>query len=118
MGSGHPTPVQPLLPGKAQIIQKTLTYEINGAVRQVGPDEGGNCFGDRAQLLLALANLFFRAFAIFDVGSDPIPLDDVSIFISERHSAVQLPAILSIRAAGTELLFEGLSGRKLLSPFY
>src|ERR1700690_2641994 len=29
MGSGHPTPVQPLLSGKAQIIQKTLTYEIN-----------------------------------------------------------------------------------------
>src|SRR5258708_9014351 len=43
---------------------------------------------------------FLGAFAIFDVGRDPIPFDDVSIFISERHSAVQLPAILPIRAAG------------------
>src|SRR5260221_12677653 len=44
---------------------------------------------------------FLRALAIFDVGRDPIPFDDVSIFISQRHSAVQLPPILPIRPALT-----------------
>src|SRR5258705_2219748 len=42
---------------------------------------------------------FLNALAIFDVGRDPIPLDEVSTFISHRHSAVQLPAILPIRAS-------------------
>src|SRR6266446_2096010 len=60
---------------------------------------------------------FLGAFAIFDVGRDPIPLDDVSIFISERHSAVQLPAILPIRAAGTHLIFERLAGSNRFHPF-
>src|SRR5271156_5278199 len=59
----------------------------------------------------------FRPFAIFDVGRDPIPLDDVSIFISEGHSAVQLPAILPIRAAGTHLIFERLASSDRFHPF-
>src|SRR5260370_39354594 len=54
--------------------------------------------------------------AIFDVGRDPIPLDDVSIFISERHSAAQLPAILPIRAAGSTPLFESLPAVARLQP--
>src|ERR1700688_3237986 len=57
------------------------------------------------------------ALAIFDVGRDPIPLDDVSIFISERHSAVQLPAILPIRAAGTHLTLVRLAGSNRFHPF-
>src|SRR5260370_19337885 len=59
---------------------------------------------------------FLGAFAIFDVGRDPIPLDDVSIFISERHSAVQLPAILPIRAAGTHLTLVRLARINRLHP--
>src|SRR5258706_13834221 len=59
---------------------------------------------------------FLGAFAIFDVGRDPIPFDDVSIFISERHSAVQLPAILPIRAAETPLHFLQLSRSNPLQP--
>src|SRR5258706_16196132 len=59
---------------------------------------------------------FLGAFAIFDVGRDPIPLDDVSIFISERHSAVQLPAILPIRAAGTHPKFLQRCRRQRLPP--
>src|SRR5258705_9901764 len=61
---------------------------------------------------------FLGAFAIFDVGRDPIPLDDVSIFISERHSAVQLPAILPIRAAGTHLHFERLFRSNRFHPLF
>src|SRR5712691_7910411 len=57
------------------------------------------------------------AFAIFDVGHDPIPLDDVSISISERHSAVQMPAILPIRAAEAHLIFVRPAGNKCLHPF-
>src|SRR5260370_7122101 len=59
---------------------------------------------------------FLGAFAIFDVGRDPIPLDDVSIFISERHSAVQLPAILPIRAAGPHRPHLRLAARNTLPP--
>ena len=60
---------------------------------------------------------FLRAFAIFDVGRDPIPLDDVSIFISERHSTVQLPSILPIRAARTHLIFVRLARSNRFHPF-
>src|SRR5713101_9666285 len=60
---------------------------------------------------------FPGAFAIFDVGHDPIPLDDVSIFISERHSAVQMPAILPIRAAETDFAFVRRAGSSRFRPF-
>src|SRR5258708_23189268 len=59
---------------------------------------------------------FLNALAIFDVGRDPIPLDDVSTFISERHSAVPLPAILPILAAGTHPLFLGPCGSQRSHP--
>src|SRR5260370_10202799 len=59
---------------------------------------------------------FLSAFAIFDVGRDPIPFDDVSIFISERHSPVQLPAILPIRAAGKHRHLGQLSRNKPPHP--
>src|ERR1700688_3206065 len=57
------------------------------------------------------------AFAIFNVGHDPVPLDDVSIFISERYSAVQMPAILPIRAAETHLIFVRLASSNGFHPF-
>src|SRR5271155_2075957 len=66
---------------------------------------------------LASLKRLIGAFAIFDVGRDPIPLDDVSIFISERHSAVQLPAVLPIRPAGTHLIFERLASSNRFHPF-
>src|SRR5208282_2104238 len=84
MSGSQPTPVQPLLPGNAETIEKTLTDEISGSVRQVGPDEGGNCFDDGAQLPLALANLFFSAFAICHIGHRAYVLGEVSAFIKHR----------------------------------
>src|SRR5260370_33256057 len=59
---------------------------------------------------------FLGAFAIFDVGRDPIPFDDVSIFISERHSAVQLPPILPIRAAGAQHPFVRMAQSERVYP--
>src|SRR5260370_5145624 len=69
------------------------------------------------QVRFTAPECFLGAFAIFDVGRDPIPLDDVSIFISERHSAVQLPAILPIRAARTRPTLLRLARRHPPPPF-
>src|ERR1700751_6162509 len=69
------------------------------------------------EIKLALLKRSLGAFAIFDVGRDPLPLHDVSIFIPERHSAVQMPAILPIRAAGAHLAFVRLAGSNRFPPF-
>src|SRR5258708_21870391 len=69
------------------------------------------------ELRFLFADLVFRPLAIFDVGRDPIPLDDVSIFISEGHSAVQLPAILPIRTAGKPPPFARPARSNRFPPF-
>jgi hypothetical protein len=69
------------------------------------------------EICFASLQCLLGAFAIFDVGGDPIPLDDVSIFISERQSAVQVPAKLPIRTAQTHLIFVRLAATNRFPPF-
>src|SRR5579862_9898759 len=69
------------------------------------------------QKMLVTPQGCFDPLAIFDVGRDPVPLDDVSVFISKRYSAVQLPAILPIRAAGTHLIFVRVASSNRFHPF-
>ena len=61
---------------------------------------------------------FLGAFAIFDVGYDPIPLDDVSVFISERHSAVQNASDIAHPSGGKRTSFsKRLAGGNRFDPF-
>src|SRR6476646_2544366 len=42
------------------------------------------------------------SFSIFDVGEDAIPFDDSASLISQGDAALQMPAILPVRAAETQ----------------
>jgi hypothetical protein len=58
------------------------------------------------QIMLVTLQGFLGALAIFDIGEDTIPLKDVSIFVPERHAALQMPAMLPIRAAETHFVLK------------
>src|SRR5882724_3418048 len=53
------------------------------------------------QVRFAAPEGFRSSLAIFDVGDDSIPFDDVVSFIFERHAPHQVPAIFSISAPET-----------------
>src|SRR5260370_3352059 len=60
---------------------------------------------------------FFDARAVLDVRYDAVPFDDVSICVSQWHAPVQMPSILPIGAAKTNLAFMGLAARHGGAPF-
>src|SRR6266481_8689587 len=68
------------------------------------------------ELDFLLLDLFLGALAIFDIGEDTIPLKDVSIFVSERHAALQMPAVLPIRAAETHFVLKNLACANAREP--
>src|SRR6266481_10070797 len=107
----------PLLKSKAEVIERDAVYKETFAVGTEYTNKLWREVDYLTELRFLLADLVFRPLAIFDVSRDSIPLDDVSIFISEGHSAVQLPAILPIRTAGTHLIFERLAGSNRFHPF-
>src|SRR5271169_639238 len=111
MGYSHPTPAKPVLPGKARIIQPALTYEINGAVGQICPNEGRNGFDNSAKFGLVLPKLLFGLLSILDVGEGPVPSDNFSTLVPKWDTTHQKPAIFPVSGA-TEprLVFERLSG--------
>src|SRR5258706_3163237 len=95
----------PLFKTKADVIEPNAVGIKTFATRSEYSNKLRNEVQNLPEFCLLFADFVFCPFAIFDVGRDPIPLDDVSIFISEGHSAVQLPAILPIRTAGNDPLF-------------
>src|ERR1700730_14690728 len=59
---------------------------------------------------------FFSPLAIFDVGDDAIPFDDVAGFISQRHAPHQVPAIFPICAPETQLVLKRLAAGNACEP--
>src|SRR5258708_39580817 len=54
--------------------------------------------------------------AIFNVGDDTIPFDDVAGFISQRNATLQMPAILPVGAAETHLVLKRLAAGNTREP--
>ena len=67
--------------------------------------------------LLTTSQGFFDALAVLDVGHDTIPFDDVSISISQRLAAIQMPSILPIRAAKANFAFMRFTACYGRAPF-
>src|ERR1700730_7238433 len=95
--------------------------EFKNTERLVGPEVlvGGNvppeaaCMAESlgfGQTMLAPPQGFFNALAVLDVGHDAIPFDDVSIFIAQWQTAVQMPSVFPIRSAKTNLAFMRFAG--------
>jgi hypothetical protein len=68
------------------------------------------------QIMFITLQGLLGALAIFDVGEDTIPLKDVSIFVSERHSALQMQAVFPIRAAETNFVLKIFTCANALEP--
>src|SRR5882762_9501456 len=56
--------------------------------------------------------------SVFDVGGCSIPFNDASLFVAQRHSAKQEPAICPVRSPQSRLPLERLSRRKGGPPFF
>ena len=67
-------------------------------VRSGLPEPVGGCFGIVAKALLALAKCRLDPLAVLDIGSRPIPFDNVASLVAHRLSLEQEPAILTIEA--------------------
>src|SRR4029434_1830675 len=68
------------------------------------------------QISFASSQSLFHPFAIVDVSTCGVPLDDVCCLVMERHVADQQPAVLPVRPANARLEFHGLPGRERSSP--
>src|SRR5579862_591247 len=109
--------VPPLFETTAKVIERNAVGIKAIAVGSVHRNNLRREVQHLPELRFLLADFVLRPLAIFDVGRDPIPLDDVSIIITERYSAVQLPAILPIRTAATHLTFVRFAGSNRFHPF-
>src|SRR5256885_1605767 len=65
---------------------------IDRPVRCRAPEHLRNCFGHLAQVELTLPQCL-------DVSIDPVPFDDVPIFIAKRVRTEQKPAVFAVGAA-------------------
>src|SRR5262249_54412095 len=116
MKNGLPAPTMRLFRGKARVFVPALVEELVGAIRKIAPRESGDGINNLPKLRLGLLELVFRLFPILDVDTGSIPSNDVSMFIVQRHLAMEHPAVLTIAAAHATFIFEDLSARKAGFP--
>src|SRR5882757_8583143 len=67
-------------------------------VRPGLPEPVGGRFGIVAKALLALSKRVLGELEVFDIGSRPIPFDNVARLVAHRLGFEQKPAILAIEA--------------------
>src|ERR1700728_853124 len=64
MDCARPPPTHPLFSGEPCVVQPTLTHEIDGSVRQIGPHISGDRLNESAKLFLAAPDLLLRTQAV------------------------------------------------------
>src|SRR4030081_922423 len=84
--------------------------EIQRPIGRAAPDLLRNRVNQRTRL-------FFRALAIFGIDSGSVPFDDLSLFVAQRSSPQQEPAIFSVSASRARFKLERLPSRKGCAPF-
>src|SRR5713101_2820145 len=73
-------------------------YAGDPVVRSGLPEPVGSRFGKVTKALLALAKRNLCQLAVLDIGSRPIPFDDVAHLIAQWLVAEQKPAIFTVEA--------------------
>src|SRR5580658_1426873 len=66
--------------------------------------------------LLTFAERRLRLYSVLDVVKRPIPLNDVSLIVAQRHLADQVPAIFSVRPPTAYFYLERFSTRQRHPP--
>src|SRR5262249_28603919 len=64
------------------------------ATRMAQPLGFGETLVSQPELRLGALSLFFRSLSVFDVRVDPVPLDDVSLLVTQWVRAKEKPPIL------------------------
>src|ERR1700739_3626873 len=85
----------PHIPGPASHVGQTLPF---GKIKLAS-----------SQLLGVAAELFFRRFALLNIQTRSIPLDDVAVCIAKGHFPVEHPAGNSIRSTDASFVLEDFS---------
>jgi len=69
------------------------------------------------QLPVTSAELFFGPLAVLDIDARSKPLHDISVFVMERHFAMQKRVIRSVSTPNARFGFEGLAACQSRTPF-
>src|SRR5258708_19304533 len=85
-------------------------------VRPGFPEPVGSRFGIVAKALLALAKCHLGPLAVLDVGSRPVPFDDVSQLVAQRFGLEPEPAIFALEAPEPGFKPAGHAGRPYCGP--
>src|SRR5258705_9886824 len=91
---------------------RVRSLSINSAAQVLQDIGEARTTGNHFQRFLFRGQKRFRPLQIFYIGIRSIPSDDLALFISDRHSAKQKPAIFSIEASQACLFLPWLSRGK------
>src|SRR5579871_4955166 len=95
----RPTPSHRLFSGLAEVVQPTLAEKIGCSVRQSGPHVGRHYINQGPKLSLTLPDCLLCSLPIIDVHREAVPLNDLSVGITQRFAHRVMPSVLSIRAS-------------------
>ena len=101
--------LQPFIQTHAKVLERVAICVETLLVGSVYSNQLRSEVQYLAELDFLLLDLFLGALAIFDIGEDTIPLKDVSILVSQRHAALQMPAVLPIRAPETHFVLKNFA---------
>src|ERR1700676_1101084 len=92
------------------VAPPALVAIVKRAVRRPAPDLLRDCVQQRPRLA-------FRLLAVLNIDRYSVPVNDVSLRVSQRHGANWEPTILPVSSAETCLLLKGIPVRQSRSPF-
>src|SRR3979411_1632759 len=99
-----------LLQSEPRVVEPTLIYEINDTIGPNGPGHHGNCVNYEPGAI-------FGFFQMVNFAGRSIPIDNVSLVVSQWHCAKSEPTRLSLTPAQPYLFFEGFRSCQSRAPF-
>src|SRR5579863_3432618 len=109
MEKPQPSVVPEVFERPAGVLQYTPIDVVDLARRRGAPHQGGNCLGDQAEMVFARAEGLFGVLAIFYVGKQAIPAQNIAIVAPQRVRPRVKPAIYAIGAPETDFRLERIS---------
>src|SRR5712692_3944162 len=88
--SGH------IFDGEAGVVEHCLIRIDRNAIRALDNNGLRYRIGNAAKLALVLPQFLFRTFAVFNVGTAAIPVDDFACLVAKGNRADEEPSIFAI----------------------
>src|ERR1700693_3154536 len=108
--------VSPSVETDAEVIERGAVCIEAFTVRPVYRNKLGHQVDYLTELCFLFPDLSFCRLAIFNVGEDAVPFDDVADFIAQRDATLQMPAILPVRTPETHLVLTSLAAGNAREP--